>query len=267
MATHRAHSRPEPPPLSGPAERHAERQKRAAAEAAAELVTADMRLGLGTGSTVAHLLPALAERGLKGLRCAATSPRTDRAARALGLQVLDLDELGGLDLAIDGTDQIDPAGWLIKGGGGAHTREKIIAAAAARFIVIASAEKDVERLTAPVPLELLSFGAEMTLRAIGHSRLRRAGESGDSAGGSSASGEGATGGEGSEGGGAPLMSPDGGLIADYHGEIGDPKALALRLSATPGVIEHGLFAPEMVSLMVIAREESVELRAGAGPAL
>lgn len=231
-----------------------------------------MRLGLGTGSTVAHLLPALAERRLRGLRCAATSPQTDRAARALGLQVFNLDELGGLDLAIDGTDQIDPAGWLIKGGGGAHTREKIVASAAARFIVIASADKDVERLTAPVPLELLSFGAEMTLRAVGHSRLRRAGESGDSAGGDSAGGEGAAGGWGSASGdsagaGAPLMSPDGGLIADYHGEIGDPKALALRLSATPGVIEHGLFAPEMVSLMVIAREEGVELRAGAGPAL
>ena len=79
--------------------------------------------------TVAHLLPALAARILHGLRCAATSPATAQAARALGFDVVELDELGTLDIAIDGADQIDPRGWLIKGGGAAHTREKIVAAA------------------------------------------------------------------------------------------------------------------------------------------
>ncbi len=241
MASDRAHPGGEPPPLSDAAER----QKHAAARAAAELVRDGMRLGLGTGSTVAHLLPAIAERGLERLRCVATSPATERAARELGLNVAGLDELGELDLAIDGTDQIDPAGWLIKGGGGAHTREKIVAAAAARFVVIASAEKAVERLSAPVPLELLSFGADATLRAVGDARLRHAGH----------------------GAAAELVSPDGGLIADYHGEIGDPGVLAERLSATPGVVEHGLFAPEMVSLMLIAREDGIERRPGAGPAI
>jgi ribose 5-phosphate isomerase A len=129
-----------------------ERYKAAAAQAAAELVADGMRVGLGTGSTVAHLLPALAALPLKGLRCAATSPATEQAARALGLEVLDLDALGTLDIAIDGADQIDPQGWLIKGGGGAHTREKIVAAAARRFVVIASAEKAVPSLSAPVPV-------------------------------------------------------------------------------------------------------------------
>ncbi len=123
-----------------------ERHKRAAAEAAAALVTDDMRVGLGTGSTVAHLLPALAARGLRGVRYVATSPATERAARALGLAVEELDAVGELDIAIDGADQIDPSGWLIKGGGAAQTREKIVAAAARRFVVIASAEKAVQML-------------------------------------------------------------------------------------------------------------------------
>ena len=118
-----------------------ERLKRAAAQAAAAMVQDGMRVGLGTGSTVAFLLPALAERGLRGVRCAATSPATEQAARALGLTVEDLDAVGELDIAIDGADQVDPNGWLVKGGGAAQTREKIVAAAARRFVVIVSAEK------------------------------------------------------------------------------------------------------------------------------
>ncbi len=96
-----------------------------------------MRVGLGTGSTVAHLLPAIAARGCAGLRFVATSPATAAAAEALGLMIETLDEVGELDIAIDGADQIDPEGWLVKGGGGAHTREKIVASAARRFVVIA----------------------------------------------------------------------------------------------------------------------------------
>ena len=113
------------PPLSD--EELIARQKRAAATAAAELIEDGMRVGLGTGTTVAYLLPAIAERGCVGLRCVATSPATEHAARALGLDVETLDDVGELDIAIDGADQIDPRGWLIKGGGGAHTREKIVA--------------------------------------------------------------------------------------------------------------------------------------------
>jgi ribose 5-phosphate isomerase A len=212
------------------------RHKRAAALAAAELIEDGMRVGLGTGTTVAYLLPAIAERGLEGLCCVATSPDTERAALALGLTVRQLDELGELDIAIDGADQIDAEGWLVKGGGGAHTREKIVASAARRFVVIVSAEKSVPRLAPPVPLELLAFGVQHTLAEIGDARLR-----------------------------GTMTSPDGGLIADYLGPIGDPRGLSARLSATAGVVEHGLFAPEMVSLMLIAGEHGVERRAGAEP--
>src|SRR5689334_8727200 len=142
-----------------------ENEKRLAAEAAAQLVSAGARVGLGTGSTVAYLLPALASRGLE-LRCAATSPATETAARALGLEIEPLDALGRLDIAIDGADQIAPGGWIVKGGGAAHTREKIVAASAERFVVIASSDKLVDRLRPPVPLELLEFGVAATLARL-----------------------------------------------------------------------------------------------------
>jgi ribose 5-phosphate isomerase A len=205
-------------------------QKRAAAEAAALLVKDGDRVGLGTGSTVAHLLPALAARGLS-LRCAATSPATERSARELGLVVEDLDALGHLNIAIDGADQIDPSGWLIKGGGGAHTHEKIVAAASERFVVIASAEKAVAELRPPVPLEILRFGAQATLALIGEARLRDVPD-----------------------------SPEGNLIADYFGPIVDAEALATYLADTPGVVDHGLFAPRMVSDILIAGPGGVEHR-------
>jgi len=117
-----------------------------------------MRVGLGTGTTVAQLLPALAARGLR-LRCVATSEATAAAARALGLAVEPFDTLDRLDIAIDGADQIDAHGWLVKGKGRAHTREKVAAAAADRFVVIASGDKLVERVGPPVPLELLPFAS------------------------------------------------------------------------------------------------------------
>jgi ribose 5-phosphate isomerase A len=208
------------------------RHKRAAALSAAEMVQDGMRVGLGTGSTVAHLLEALAQRKLQAVSYAATSPETERAAAALGLPVEDLDRLGELDLAIDGADQIDPAGWLVKGGGGALTREKIVASATRRFVVIASVEKLVQALSPPVPLEVMRFGARHTLRILGETQLRDR-----------------------------PPSPDGGLIADYLGPLGDPRELSARLSATPGVMEHGLFAPEMVSLILIGGDNGVERRA------
>lgn len=226
-----------PPPLSGDLDPAAiERHKAAAARAAAALVQDGMRVGLGTGSTVAHLLLALGERAreLTQTRCTATSPATARIAGELGLKVVDLDELGELDLAIDGADQVDPDGWLVKGGGGAHTREKIVAAAAARFVAIVSAEKEVARLGPPVPLEVLRFGVQRTLRAVGPARLR----------------EGAS------------DSPDGNPIADYLGQVNDPHALAQRLSTTPGIVEHGLFAPSMVSEIFVADAKGVRRRAG-----
>lgn len=211
-------------------------EKRAAARAAAQLVQEGMRVGLGTGSTVAHLLPALAERGLR-LRCVATSVRTAQQARELGLQVEPFEGLDRLDLAIDGADQVAPDGWLVKGGGGAHVREKVVAAAADRFVVIADASKAVSSLEPPVPVELLAFGLPATLRKLEPCAVRE---------------------------GTPL-SPDGGVIADYAGAIGDPAALAARLAATPGVVGHGLFEPALVSDVLIARGEDVEHRIARRP--
>ena len=207
-----------------------ELEKRLAAETAAALVEDGMRLGLGTGSTVAYFLPAVAARGLS-LRCVATSLATERAALELGLRVEPFDELDRLDLAVDGADQIDPAGWLVKGGGGAHTREKVVAAAADRFVVVASSDKVVDALGPPVPLELLGYGLQATLRVLAPVELR----------------------------GVP-PSPDGGVIADYLGPVGEPAELAARLAAVPGVVDHGLFGLDLVDEIVVARGNEVERR-------
>ena len=200
-----------------------ETEKRAAAEAAAELVQDGMTVGLGTGSTVAHLLPALARRGVSGIRCVATSVATEEQARELGIPVEQFNSLQRLDIAIDGTDEVTPDGWLIKGGGAAHLREKIVAAAAKRFVVIADSSKPVDALRGPVPLELFGFGLASTLHRLGPEvELRDA-----------------------------PPSPDGGVIADYRGAIGDPAELAARLEADPGVAAHGLFPPDMVSEVLV----------------
>jgi ribose 5-phosphate isomerase A len=209
----------------------ADAEKRLAAEAAAELVEDGMTVGLGTGSTVAHLLPALAGRGLEGIRCVATSVATEEQARALGIPVEDFNELARLDIAIDGTDQVTPEGWLIKGGGGAHLREKIVAAAADRFVVIADSSKPVERLTGPVPLELFAFGLRSTLERLGGEVALRE---------------------------DTPRSPDGGVIADYGGEVGEPAALAARLESVPGIAAHGLFPAAMVSAVFVGREGAVD---------
>lgn len=208
-----------------------EQEKQAAAEAAAQFVTDGMTVGLGTGTTVAYLLPALARRRLS-IRCVATSPRTEQAARELGIVIAPFDEIDHFDVTIDGADQIDPGGWLIKGGGAAHTREKIVAAAASRFIVIADSTKPVIALHPPVPVELMEFGLQATLRRLGQVTLRD----------------------------VPL-SPDGGVIADYTAAFGDPAELAGRLSATPGLVAHGLFPPELVAVVLIGHGDSVEQRA------
>jgi ribose 5-phosphate isomerase A len=218
----------------------ADDEKRIAAEAAAELVEPGMTLGLGTGTTVAHLLPAIARRGLADVRCVSTSPATEELARDLGLRTESFADVIAFDLAIDGADQVAPDWWLVKGGGAAHTREKLVAAAAARFVVIADSSKTVARITAPIPLELVAFGVPSTLARLraqlGPTELR-----------------------------AVPPSPDGGMIADYRGEVGDPAGLAATLSATPGVVEHGLFPPEMVSAVVIGRgHDAVWLDRGAG---
>jgi ribose 5-phosphate isomerase A len=212
-------------------------EKKLAAEAAAELVEDGMTVGLGTGSTVAHLLRALADRGLE-LTCVATSPATEKHARELGIKVEGFDTIEALDIAIDGADQVAPDRWLVKGGGGAHTREKIVAAAAERFVVIADSSKPVERIGAPIPLELSPFGLASTM-------LRVAGELG----------------EVNLRADAP-PSPDGGVIADYLGKVNDPAELAAMLAAIPGIVDHGLFPASMVTEVLIGRGDEVEELSG-----
>ena len=203
-------------------------EKRIAAEAAALLVEDGMRVGLGTGSTVAFLLPAIAARGLD-ITCVATSVRTEDAARALGMKVADAAEIDHLDLAIDGADQIAPDWWIVKGGGAAHTREKIVASMADRFVVIADSSKTVDGLHAPIPLELLKYGLANTLRLLDDETIR----------------------------GVP-DSPDGNVIADYQGDASDPANLAAWLGSVPGVVEHGLFPPSMTSEILVGRGNAVE---------
>lgn len=205
-----------------------EAEKALAAAAAAELVEDGMRVGLGTGSTVAHLLPALAARGLQ-IACVATSPRTAAMAQELGLRVEPFERLERLDMAIDGADQVGRDGWLVKGAGGAHTREKIVAAAADRMIVIVDSSKPVDRVAAPIPLELHRFGLAATLRELGAVELREADP-----------------------------TPDGGVLADYLGEVENPVVLAMRLATVPGVIAHGLFPPSLVAQVLIGRGDRVE---------
>ena len=207
-----------------------EAEKAVAARAAAALVEDGMKVGLGTGATVAHLLTSLAARGLS-VRCASTSPRTEDVARSLGLEVATLEELGRLDMVIDGADEVDDAGWLIKGGGGAHTREKIVAAAGDRFVVMVDSTKPVSAFTWPVPIELLEFGISSTARLLGDVELRDL-----------------------------PRSPDGGVLAFWRGDVSDPAAAAAFLSSVPGVVDHGLFPPSMVSDVIIARGETVEHR-------
>lgn len=207
-----------------------ESEKRVAAQAAAQLVEDGMTVGLGTGSTVSHFLQALAARDLR-VRCVATSRETEAAARELGMAVEQFETLDRLDVAVDGADQIAPDRWLVKGGGGAHTREKIVARAADRFVVIASSDKVVAALGPPVPIELLRFGLAATLRALGPVERRDV-----------------------------PPSPDGGVIADYLGPVDDPRELANRLKAIPGVVEHGLFPPELVDEIIVGRgTEAVRL--------
>ena len=202
-------------------------EMQAAAAAAVELIEPGAVVGLGTGRTAGHVLPLLAARD-RSHTCVATSIATAQAAAELGLTVVPFTEIDRLDIAIDGADQIAPDGWLIKGGGGAQTRERIVAAAADRFVVIAASDKEVESLQAPVPLELLS-SASPTLRELDSVKLRDA-----------------------------PVSPDGGILADYVGPLDDPAALAAYLYAAPGVISHGLFEPALVHDIIVARGSRVK---------
>jgi ribose 5-phosphate isomerase A len=211
-----------------------EEEKRLAATTAAATIEPGSRVGLGTGTTVAYLLVAIAQLGVRA-RYVATSPETANAAQSLGINVESFDDLDELDLAIDGADQIAPDGWLVKGRGGAHLREKIVAASARRFVVIADSSKPVTTLHAPVALELRPFGLRATLRELGSVTLRDA---------------------------AP--TPDGGVLADFYGAFDSAKALSEYFASTPGIAAHGLFAPDLVSEIIVATGKTVTTTAPGG---
>lgn len=222
--------------------------KREAAEAAAGLVESGMRVGLGTGSTAALFVEALGRRRLD-IVGVPTSEATRRQAEALGLRLATLEDEPELDLTIDGADEIDPDLNLIKGGGGALLREKLVAAASARLVVIADASKSVGRLGRfPLPVEIVPFGIETTRRRIAtlllreglpESMTRRMAPDG-----------------------RPFVTDGGNAILDLHlGQIPDVPRLAGALKAVLGVVEHGLFVG-LAERALIGGPDGVMERAG-----
>jgi ribose 5-phosphate isomerase A len=205
----------------------AEDQKRAAGEAAAALVEGGMTVGLGTGSTAVHFVRALAARGLD-IRGVATSEATAALAASLGIPLLDLDDAGTIDLTVDGADEIGPGLALIKGGGAALLREKLVWEASARRVVIADAAKTPGRFGAyPLPIEVVAFGHASTARRID----RALGDLGFAVRAALRVRD-----------GAPVRTDGGNLIYDAAcGAIGDPATLARILKQLTGVVEHGLF--------------------------
>lgn len=202
--------------------------KEAAGRHAARYVTDGMRVGLGTGSTVHWTIVELGERA-PDVVCTATSVQTHELATSLGLRVVAPDEIGALDIAIDGADEVDPAFHLTKGGGGAHTREKIVAQMAPRFIVVVDESKLVDHLGPfGTPLEVLDFAPGVVA-----ARIRALGASGITT--------------------RDRRSDNGNLLCDARfGTIEDPVALARALEAVPGVVEHGIFLGSMVERVVVA---------------
>ena len=228
--------------------------KESAARAALDLVKDRMRLGLGTGSTAARFVAALGERVAKGLNvvCVPTSEATRNQAERLGIPLTTLDETPQLDLTIDGADEIDDQLRMIKGGGGALLREKIVATASDRMVVIADESKLVGSLGIfPLPVEVVRFGLLATMRLIEaiaaetgcHGAITLRPGPGD----------------------APFVTDQGNLILDCaFGTIPEPEVLAFSLKRVPGVVEHGLFLG-LADLAIVAGKGGVRAlrRAGA----
>ena len=224
-----------------------DQRKREAAERALQLVRPGMKLGLGSGSTARQFVDLVGEKVKAGLdiRCVATSEATAAQAKALGIPLGTLDDIPELDLTVDGADEVDPKLNLIKGGGGALLREKIVASASKRMVVIADSTKLVPRLGAfPLPIEVVPFGLAATRRHIERAfaklglagpMLVRGGES------------------------SPFITDGGHYILDCSlGAIAEPEALSEILSPIPGVVEHGLFVG-IARAAIIAGAEGVEV--------
>jgi len=203
-----------------------ETAKRAAGEAAAAEVTDGDVIGLGTGSTAAHAIRDLGDRVAEGLDIegVATSYQSRALAKEVGVPLLSLSDVARVDLAIDGADQVAlGANSLVKGGGAAHAREKVVASAADRFLVVADDSKLAEPLASPVPVEVLPDAlarVERAVRDAGGDPEPRVAERKD----------------------GPVITDNGNLVLDCDfGTVGEPASLARTLSEVPGVVEHGLF--------------------------
>jgi len=223
-----------------------DQRKRQAAERALKLLRPGMKLGLGSGSTARCFVDLVGERVKAGLelQCVATSEATAAQAKALGIPLGTLDDIAELDLTVDGADEVDPKLRLIKGGGGALLREKIVASASKRMVVIADSSKLVSKLGAfPLPIEVVPFGLAATRRHIerafaelqlaGPIRLR--------------------------GGSSPFVTDGGHYILDCSlGAIAEPERLSQILSPIPGVVEHGLFVG-LARAAILAGDTGVEV--------
>ncbi|MFG1296161.1 MULTISPECIES: ribose-5-phosphate isomerase RpiA [Xanthobacter] len=225
---------------------HAEDLKRRAAAHAVEYVKDGMRLGLGTGSTARHFVELLAEKVYAGLKVIGvpTSEQTLAQAVELGVPIGTLDEVGELDLCVDGADEVGPGLALVKGGGGALLREKIVARAAKEMVVIADHTKKVDVLGRfPLPIEIVDFGATSIARSL-EEAIRSAGCSGELRPRRDRDGH-------------PFITDHGHVLLDAHlGRIPDPAALARAISEVPGVVEHGLFLG-LASRAVLAGADGV----------
>ena len=222
--------------------------KREAAQAALNSVNSGMKLGLGTGSTAAHFVDLLGARVADGLDviCVPTSERTRAQAESLGIKLTTLDETPELDLTIDGADEFDASLRLIKGGGGALLREKIVAAASKRMFVITDASKEVATLGLfPLPIEIDCFGAKAT-----HLQIVRAAQN-----------AGLTGAiiQRLKADKTPFVTDGGNYILDgAFNAITNPEALAQSLSMIPGVVDHGLFIG-LATAIFVARPDGVSI--------
>ncbi|MGI9425431.1 MAG: ribose-5-phosphate isomerase RpiA [Hyphomicrobiaceae bacterium] len=224
-------------------------KKRVAAERALEYIQPGMLVGLGTGSTAAEFVDLLGARVAAGLdiTCVATSDATQRQATSLGIKMTTLDDCPFLDLTVDGADEIDHELRLLKGGGGALLREKIVATASDRMIVIADDSKQVERLGRfPLPIEIVNFGLAAT-KAMVEAMAHDADLDGEIV-------------IRSRPDGSPFLTDCGNVILDCSfGEIPDPALLADLLSIVPGVVEHGLFLG-LADIVIIAGSKGVTVQ-------
>jgi ribose 5-phosphate isomerase A len=221
-----------------------DQEKEAAARASLRYVKDGQVVGLGTGSTAAYFIKLLGEEVKKGLRVRGipTSVRSTELAKSLGIPLTTLDECQEIAVTVDGADEVDPQLRLIKGGGGALLREKIVASATKLEVIVADASKQVKTLGKfPLPVEVIKFAQALVAKriaALGADVQLRKGDDGK-----------------------PYLTDENNHILDCRfGEIRDPDALARQLSDMPGVVEHGLFIG-MASMVLFARgSEIVELR-------